>query len=96
MIARKKSKPGPTKFSKVYELQIGNFIIVKGDIIKIQDEHGTKFQFDCVTTNIENGKTWVDCFEMHKNQVGNYRSFAIERVKRIPARRGKRVKKNVN
>lgn len=96
MIARKKTKPAPTKFSRVYELQIGTFTIVKGDIIKIQDEHGRKFKFDSVVTNTENGKTWVDCFEMHKTVTGNYCSFAIERVKRIPARRGKRVKKNVD
>jgi hypothetical protein len=92
MIARKKSKPAPTKFSRVYELQIGTFTIVKGDIIKIQDEHGRKFKFDSVVTNTETGATWVDCFEMQKGSVGQFSSFAIERVKRIPARRGKRKK----
>jgi hypothetical protein len=95
MISRKKVTPPPTKFSRVYELQVGTFTIVKGDIIKIQEEHGSKFKFDSVVTNTENGKTWVDCFEMHKNQTGNFRSFAIDRVKRIPTRRGKR-KKNVD
>ena len=94
MITRRKTKPAPTKFSRVYELQIGTFTIVKGDIIKIQDEHGRKFKFDSVVTNTETGATWVDCFEMQKVTAGQFCSFAIERVKRIPTRRGKR-KKNV-
>jgi hypothetical protein len=95
MITRKKTKPAPTKFSRVYELQVGTFTIVKGDIIKIQDEHGRKFKFDSVVTNTETGATWVDCFEMQKASSGQYCSFSIDRVKRIPTRRGKR-KKNVN
>lgn len=95
MKQRKSSKIVETKFFRVYELQVGNFTIVKGDIIKIQDEHGRKFKFDSVVTNTDNGKTWVDCFEMHKSVTGNFCSFAIDRVKRIPARRGKR-KKNVS
>jgi hypothetical protein len=93
MITRKKTKAVQTKFSRVYELEIGNFTIVKGDIIKIQDEHGRKFKFDSVVTNTETGATWVDCFEMQKATSGQYCSFAIERVKRIPARRGKRKKR---
>jgi hypothetical protein len=89
---RKKVEIAPTKFSRVYELEVGNFTIVKGDIIKIQDEHGRKFKFDSVVTNIETGATWVDCFEMQKATSGQYCSFAIDRVKRIPARRGRRKK----
>jgi hypothetical protein len=89
---RKKVELAPTKFSRVYELEVGNFTIVKGDIIKIQDEHGRKFKFDSVVTNTETGATWVDCFEMQKATSGQYCSFAIDRVKRIPARRGRRKK----
>ena len=92
MITRRKTKPAPTKFSRVYELQVGTFTIVKGDIIKIQDEHGRKFKFDSVVTNTETGAMWIDCFEVQKATSGQYCSFAIERVKRIPARRGKRKK----
>jgi hypothetical protein len=95
MLKRKKTKVAQTKFARVYELQVGTFTIVKGDIIKIQDEHGRKFKFDSVVTNTETGATWVDCFEMQKTASGQYCSFAIERVKRIPTRRGKR-KKNVD
>ena len=89
---RKKVEPVQTKFSRVYELQVGNFTIVRGDIIKIQDEHGRKFKFDSVVTNTETGATWVDCFEVHKMSAGQFCSFHIERVKRIPTRRGKRRK----
>jgi len=92
---RKKVELAPTKFSRVYELELGNFTIVRGDIIKIQDEHGRKFKFDSVVTNTETGATWVDCFEVHKLSAGQFCSFRIDRVKRIPTRRGKR-RKNVD
>jgi len=86
----KSVQPQQTKFSREYELQIGNFDIVKGDIIKIEGEHGVKFKFESLTTNTENGKVWVDCFEMQKKNVGGFRSFAPNRVKRIPTKRGKK------
>jgi hypothetical protein len=91
----KSIKPQATKFQREYELKIGNFTIVPGDIIKIEGEHGGKFKFASVVTNTENGLVWVDCFEVHKASIGTWRSFAPERVKRIPTRRGKR-KKNVD
>jgi hypothetical protein len=95
MLKRKKTKVAETKFSRVYELQVGNFTIARGDIIKVQDEHGRKFKFDSVVTNTETGATWVDCFEVHKASTGQYCSFHIERIKRVPTKRGKR-KKNVD
>ena len=88
-------KPQETKFSRVYELQVGNFTIVQGDIIKIEGEHGGKFKFDSLVTNTDNGKVWVDCFDVHKKSMGAYRSYSPDRVKRIPTKRGKR-KKNVD
>jgi len=91
----KSIKPQTTKFHRDYELQVGNFTIVPGDIIKIEGEHGGKFKFDSVVTNTENGLVWVDCFEVYKTSLGTWRSFAPERVKRIPTKRGRR-KKNVD
>jgi hypothetical protein len=88
-------KPQETKFSREYELQVGTFTISKGDIIKIEGEHGVRFKFDAVVTNTENGKIWVDCFEMQKSTATAWRSFDPERVKRIPTKRGKQ-KKNVD
>ena len=89
---RKKVVLAPTKFSRVYELELGNFTIVRGDIIKIQDEHGRKFKFDSVVTNTETGATWIDCFEVFRNSASAWRSFKPEMVKRIP-QRGKRAKR---
>ena len=43
MIKRQKTKISPTKFSRVYDLEIGNFTISNGDLIKIQGEHGMRF-----------------------------------------------------
>jgi hypothetical protein len=91
----KSIKPQVTKFQREYELKIGNFTIVPGDIIKIEGEHGGKFKFSSVVTNTENGLVWVDCFEVHKASIGTWRSFAPERVRRIPTKRGRR-KKNVD
>ena len=86
----KSTKPQTTKFSREYEFQIGKFTVAKGDIIKIEGEHGGKFVFESLTTNTENGLAWVDCFEIHKKSLGAFRSFAPEKVKRIPTKRGKR------
>jgi hypothetical protein len=91
----KSVKPQNTKFVREYKLEVGNFVINQGDIIKIDGMHGDKFKFDCVVTNTENGLVWIDCFEMQKSSTGVFRSYALERVKRIPTRRG-RQKKNVN
>lgn len=93
MSRRKKitNSPGiPSPFVRVYEMEVGNFIISHGDIIKIEGEYGTKFKFDAVVTDPRNGSTWVDCFELEKGLVSRYRSFSVDRVKRIPTRR-KRV-----
>jgi phage terminase large subunit-like protein len=86
----KATKPQTTKFAREYELQVGKFIVAKGDIIKIDGEHGGKFRFESLTTNTENGKVWVDCFEIHKKSVGAFRSFTPDRVKRVPTKRGKK------
>ncbi|CAB4242236.1 hypothetical protein UFOVP222_66 [uncultured Caudovirales phage] len=94
MRKKKTSEPIITNFSRVYEIEVGNFTIVKGDLIKIQDEHGRKFKFDSIVTNKETGVQWIDCFEVQKMRSGALYSFTIDRLKRIPTRRGKR-KKNV-
>jgi len=77
-------------FTREYEFQLGQFTIVRGDIIKIEGEHGVKFKFDAIVTDPRTGSMWVDCFELEKGLVSRYRSFAIDRIKRIPKRR-KRV-----
>jgi len=42
----KSVKTVQTKFSRKYDIEIGNFTITKGDIIKINGEHGVRFMFD--------------------------------------------------
>ena len=67
--------------------------INQGDIIKIQGEWGTKFKFLNLVTNPDNNAQWIDCFEIEKGQISRYRAFRPERVKHIPKKRGKRVKR---
>mgnify|MGYP000323024783 FL=1 len=88
--------PPPVMFDRVYEMEYGNFTIEKGDLIKVSGEYGMKFKFVSITTNTKTGSSWVDCHEVHRGQTGAFRSFAIDRVKRIPKRRMKKavVKKN--
>ena len=93
MRRRKNVPPPPTKFFRFPEITVGNFVIQKGDMIKIQDEWGMKFKFDSLVTNKETGAQWIDCFEVHKMRTGCLRSFRLERVKRIPKRRGRRAKR---
>jgi hypothetical protein len=86
---------GKDPFTRVYQMQSGNFVIERGDLIKITGEYGTKFKFESVTTNPDNGAVWVDCFEMWRGRTGAYRSFRIDRVKRIPKRRPRKAKPSV-
>jgi hypothetical protein len=93
MPKRKKIELPPTKFFRYPELTIDNFTIERGELIKIKDEWGMRFKFDSLVTNTETGSQWVDCFEVHRGRTGCLRAFKIDRVKRIPKRRGKNVKR---
>lgn len=88
---RKSTAPIETKFLHEPTAIINGNEFNAGDIIKIQGEHGLKFKFDSLVTNKETGSQWVDCFELQKGLSSCYRSFAVDRVKRIPKKRGKRV-----
>ena len=77
----------PTKFSREYSIQVDGFTIERGDIIKIRGEYGVQFKFHSFVTNTQTGVQWIDCFEVFRGQVGTYRSFRLDRVKRIPKRR---------
>lgn len=82
------------KFVREDRMIANGFEIVKGDIIKIAGEYGTKFKFDSLVTNTETGAVWVDCFEVFRQSASQWRSFRPEKVKRIP-QRGKRAKRVV-
>lgn len=94
-MARKKleTQVQPTKFLRVPEIVTADgFVVNAGDLIKIRGEYGIKFKFHAHVTNIETGAVWLDCFETYRGEVGSFRSFSIERLKRIP-QRGKRAKR---
>ena len=93
MARKTQTKVAETNFQREPELHMDNHVIVKGDMIKVKGEYGVRFKFDCVVVNTKSGATWIDCFETYRGTVGAFRSFKVEKIKRIPK---KRVKKNVN
>jgi hypothetical protein len=80
------------KFVRENRVVVDGFEIVKGDLIKISGEYGTKFKFESLVTNTETGAIWIDCFEVFRNSASAWRSFKPEQIKRIP-QRGKRAKR---
>jgi hypothetical protein len=86
-----KALVAPTKFNRVDEVEVDGFTIVKGDIIKIQGEYGGRFKFMALVTNTETGATWIDCLQLERGVIAGWRSFYVDRIKRIPKKRGKRV-----
>jgi hypothetical protein len=90
------TKP-PVKFSREYEAILPNGkTIVAGELIKIMGEYGNTFTFTSLTTNVKTGVSWIECREMYKGQIGAFRAFYIDRVKKLPVRRKKRVKREPN
>jgi hypothetical protein len=82
------------KFHREERVVVDGFEIVRGDIIKVIGEYGSKFKFDALVTNTETGAVWIDCFEIARNTASAWRSFKPEMIKRIP-QRGKRAKRVV-
>lgn len=91
---KKLSNVKDSAFTREEQITVGNRVIARGDIIKIDGEHGGKFKFHSLVTNTINGLQWIDCFELQKNIVSGWRSFKPDRIKLIPIKRGRR--KNVN
>ena len=94
-MGRRRKYAAPTislKFNREESFIVNDFEVNRGDIIKIKDEHGGKFKVDYYVTNTETGATWVDCFEIINKVPSVFRSFKVDRVKRIPTR-GKRSKR---
>jgi hypothetical protein len=80
-------------FLREEEVVVGNRTIQRGEVIKIDGEHGGKFKFHSLVTNTMTGSQWIDCFELHKSVVSAWRSFKTDRIKLMPIKRGKH---NVN
>jgi hypothetical protein len=75
------------------------FTVERGDMFKVKGknsfgigEWGITFKFDHLVTNTENGKVYVECFEMYRGKAGVMRAFNVDRIKRIPKKRSKRVR----
>jgi hypothetical protein len=65
----------------------------KGDLIKIKGIWGIKFKFLNYVTNPKNDISWIDCLQLERGIACGTRSFYPDRVKLIPKKRGKRVKR---
>lgn len=93
MKKRIQSEVQESKFEKIPQLILEDGkMVIQGDLVKIKGERGLKFKFFSLTTNIQTGAQWVDCFEVFRGQVGAFRSFPSDKIKRIPKRRVKRAK----
>ena len=79
-----------------FELVAGEFIKIKGQNTFGVSEWGTQFKIKHFVMNVETGKQWVDCYEMYRGRAGVMRSFPLERIKRIPQKRRKRVNRTAN
>ncbi len=87
---RKTTGVKETAFIREESLSINNRLISRGDMIKIDGEHGGKFKFHSLVTNTLTGSQWIDCFEVQKGVVSAWRSFKTDRIKLIPIKRGRR------
>lgn len=68
--------------------------IVKGDLIKIKGIWGVQFKFLNYVNNPKINVSWIDCIELERGVPCGMRSFYPDKVKAIPKKRGKRVKRS--
>jgi hypothetical protein len=67
-------------------------IIVEGEIIKIDGIWGKRFKFKEHVVRTDNGKQWIDCYELERGVTCGLRSFYPERIKTIPIRKNRKRK----
>ena len=94
MAKRKKTTIEPSHFTTEPSFEVNGFTIEKGETVKVHGEWGSKFKVIGLTTNTLTGASWVDCFEIIGGVSSVFRSFKVDRIKRIP-KRGKRAKRVV-
>lgn len=92
MARRKKAETKPSYFETIPTITIDGFEINEGDMIKVSGQHGSKFKFIGLTKNNLTGSQWIDCFEILGGVPSVFRSFKEDQIKRIPKKRGRRVK----
>lgn len=91
-IARKYIREDSVVLPDGFTLERGDLFKVKGKNSYGIGEWGIVFKFDHLVTNTENGKVYVECFEMYRGKAGVMRAFNVDRIKRIPKKRSKRVR----
>lgn len=69
-----------------YKLENGR-TISEGEVIKIDGVWGVKFKFKEHVIRTDNGKEWIDCYELEKGISCSLRSFYPERIKPMPIRK---------
>jgi hypothetical protein len=94
MTRKNKAEVKESHFVTEPYMEVDGFPINAGEIIKVNGQWGSKFKFVGVTTNTLTGSSWVDCFEVIGTVPSVYRSFKLDKVRRIP-KRGKRAKRVV-
>jgi hypothetical protein len=77
-----------------YTLESGR-TVSEGEVIKIDGVWGTKFKFKEHVIRTDNGKQWIDCYELEKGVNCGLRSFYPERIKPMPIRKRRKRKSSV-
>jgi hypothetical protein len=97
-MARRKKVSSPLEYlysrAPEYTLE-GGRTISAGEVIKIDGVWGTKFKFKEYVIRTDNGKEWIDCYELERGVNCGLRSFYPSRIKPIPIRRRRRKKKSL-
>lgn len=97
-MGRKKQTTSPLAhlYNRASEYTLeGGRTISEGEIIKIDGVWGTKFKFKEHVVRTDNGKEWIDCYELEKGISCGLRSFYPERIKPIPIRKRRNKKSKV-
>jgi hypothetical protein len=86
------TKP-PIELYREYEVVLPTGRSVEADeLIKIKGINATTFIFKSYVTNVATGAQWAECIELHRGRYAAWRFFYVDRIKKIPVRRKKRVK----
>jgi len=97
-MARRKKLVSPNEHLynryRQYTLENGKTVF-EGETIKINGVWGTKFKFKEHVVRTDNGKEWIDCYELEKGVKCGLRSFYPERIKPIPIRKRRKRKASV-
>jgi hypothetical protein len=96
VIYGKPTKP-PVNLHREYEVMLptGRSVVLD-ELFKVKGINATNFMFKSYVTNVDTGMQWVECIELHRGRYRAWRFFYVDRIKKIPVRRKKRVKREPN